>query len=105
MARIRVTYRDETKLQLVKVATQKVAAPSIRVLQDQLYLVKVDNSNRVAVLEDDGSTIQVGVMEALGKENNVRITKMAWLSKKETAKAYGSMVVYVTKGSDAIRLL
>ena len=105
VARIRVTCRDETELQLVKEATQKVAAPGIRILRDQLYPVKVDNANRAAVLEHDGSTIRAGVMEALGEENNVRIAKMAWLSKKETAKAYGSMVVYVTKGSDAVRLL
>ena len=105
VARIRVTCRDEAELQLVKEATQKVAAPGIRILRDQLYPVKVDNANRVAVLEHDGSTLRAGVMEALGKENDVRIAKMAWLSKKETAKAYGSMVVYVTKGSDAIRLL
>ena len=64
----------------------------------------MDNANRAAVLEHDGS-IRAGVTESLGKENDVRIAKMAWLSKKETAKAYGSMVVYVTKGSDAVRLL
>ena len=104
VARIRVTCRDESELQLVKEATQKVAAPGVRVLRDQLYPVKVDNANRAAVLEQDGS-VRAGVVEALGKENDVRIAKMAWLSKKETAKAYGSMVVYVTKGSDAVRLL
>ena len=81
-----------------------MAAPGVRNLRDQLYTVKVDNANRATVLEQDGS-VRAGVMEALGKENDVRIAKKAWLSKKETAKAYGSMVVYVTKGSDAVRLL
>jgi hypothetical protein len=64
----------------------------------------VDNANRSAVLDQNGS-IRPEVVEVLGKENEVRIAKMAWLSKKDTAKAYGSMVVYVTKGSDAVRLL
>ncbi|EAQ85264.1 predicted protein [Chaetomium globosum CBS 148.51] len=30
-------------------------------------------------------------------ENNVNIAKIAWLSRKDTSKAYGSIVVYVTK--------
>jgi hypothetical protein len=30
---------------------------------------------------------------------------MAWLSKKDVPKAYGSMVIYLTKDSDARRLL
>jgi hypothetical protein len=102
--RIRVTCRDETELQLIKEAAQKWTVSGLRVLRDQLYPVKVDNANRSAVLDQDGS-IRPEVAEALGKENEVRIAKMAWLSKKNTAKAYGSMVVYVTKGSDAVRLL
>ncbi|EAQ82922.1 hypothetical protein CHGG_10740 [Chaetomium globosum CBS 148.51] len=46
-----------------------------------------------------------GAAEALGTENDVNIAKIAWLSRKDTSKAYGSMVVYVTKGSEARRLL
>ena len=46
-----------------------------------------------------------GAATALGAENNVNIAKISWLSNKESGKAYGSMVVYVTKGSDAKRLL
>jgi hypothetical protein len=103
-ARIRVTCRDEAELELVKEATQKDAAPGLRVLRDQLYPVKIDNANRAAVLDQDGS-IRPDAAEVFGKENEVRIAKMVWLSKKENAKAYGSMVVYVTKGSDAVRLL
>lgn len=102
--RIRVTCRDETELQLVKEAALKSAVSGLRVLRDQLYPVKVDNANRSAVLDQDGS-IRPEAAEALGKENEVQIAKMAWLSKKDAAKAYGSMVIYVTKGSDAVRLL
>src|ERR1700759_5139177 len=49
--------------------------------------------------------IRCGIMDVLGKENDVHIAKIAWLSKKDTGKAYGSMVVYVTKGSEMVRLL
>jgi hypothetical protein len=104
IARIRVTCRDEAELQLVKEATQKNAAPGLRVLRDQLYPVKIDNANRAAVLDQHGS-IRSDAAEVFGKENEVRIAKMVWLSKKQNAKAYGSMVIYVTMGSDAMRLL
>ncbi|PHH85351.1 hypothetical protein CDD83_550 [Cordyceps sp. RAO-2017] len=73
-------------------------------MRDQLYPVKVDNVNRTAVLDGEGNVLP-GAVEALGAENNLTIAKISWLSKRETGKAYGSMVVYVTKGSDERRLL
>jgi hypothetical protein len=33
------------------------------------------------------------------------VAKIAWLSRRDSGKAYGSMVVYVTKSSKAARLL
>ena len=88
----------------MKAAAQKTSPSGARVLPDQLYPVKVDNANRTVILSQDG-TIRPEAAEALGMENNTRIAKIAWLSKKDTGKTYGSMVVYVTKGSDAARLL
>lgn len=44
-------------------------------------------------------------MEVLREENDVRIAKVAWLSRKSTGNAYGSMVIYPTKGSEAAQLL
>ena len=44
-------------------------------------------------------------MEVLGKENNVGIAQIGWLSKKDTGKVYGLIVIYVTKSSKAARLL
>ena len=44
-------------------------------------------------------------MEVLGKENNVCIAQIEWLSKKDIEKAYGLMVVYITKSSEAAWLL
>lgn len=104
VARVRVTCRDEQELSKVKEAAQKIAAKGARVMRDQLYPVKVDNVNRAAVLNQDNS-IREGAAEIFGTENKVRIAKMAWLSNKNTTKAYGSMVIYVTKDSDAIQLL
>jgi hypothetical protein len=91
-------------LKHVKEAAQKAAVVGVRVMRDQLYPVKVDNANRTAVLDAEGNVLP-GAAEALGAENNVDIAKISWLSNKESGKAYGSMVVYVTKGNDAKRLV
>jgi hypothetical protein len=101
---IRVTCRDEVELQHVKEAAQKASIPGARVLRDQLHPVKIDNANRTTILDQDGR-IRPEAAEILGKENDVSIAKVAWLSRKDTGRAYGSMVVYVTKASDAVRLL
>ena len=101
---VKIICRDEIELQRVKEAAQKTAVTGARVMRDQLYPVKVDNVNRTAILDGEGNILQ-GAAEALGAENNVTIGKITWLSNKEAGKAYGSMVVYVTKKNDAKKLL
>jgi hypothetical protein len=86
-----------------KVAETKVSAGA-RVLHDELHLVKVNSVNRTTVLDENGD-IQVGAAAAFSEENETTIAKIAWLSRKENVKAYRSMVIYLTKGSDARRLL
>lgn len=102
--RIKVICRYESEMHLVREAAEKTAITGARVMRDQLYPVKVDYANRLAVLDGEGNVLP-GVLEALGAENNVSIAKISWLSDKGSGKAYGSMAVYVTKGSDAKRLL
>jgi hypothetical protein len=70
----------------------------------QTYPVKVDNTNRIAILDIAGD-LQPGVVEMLEKENDVKITKLVWLSKKDSGKAYESMVVYVSKSNEVTKLL
>jgi hypothetical protein len=74
--RVRVICRDEGEVQLVKEAAQNITVPGVRVLRDQLYPVRVDNANRTPVLDADGNILQ-GAAEALGKENEVNIAKIA----------------------------
>jgi len=102
--RIRVICRSTTELETVKEILQKHTAPETRVLRDQLYPIIVDNANRTAIL-DDGGNVRPGLEEALGRENEVHIAKITWLSNKGNGKAYGSMAVYTTKASEASRLL
>ncbi|KAJ3454196.1 hypothetical protein MRS44_018090 [Fusarium solani] len=102
--RIKVVCRDEAEVQLIREVAEKTVVKGARVLRDQLYPVKVDGANRTAVLDSSGNVLP-GAAEALGKENEVMIAKMHWLSDKANGKMYGSMVIYVTKASDARRLL
>jgi hypothetical protein len=102
--RIRIACRDEAEHQLVKkVADAKIGAGA-RVLRDELYPIKVDSVNKAAVL-DENDEIRAGAAAAFSEENEATVAKIAWLSSKASAKAYGSMVVYLTKGTDARRLL
>ncbi|KJZ70544.1 hypothetical protein HIM_10088 [Hirsutella minnesotensis 3608] len=87
--RIRILCRDEAELKQVKEAAHKAVTLGAR---------------RTAVLDAEGNVLP-GAAEALGAENNVTIAKITWLSNRGKAKAYGSMVIYVTKESDAQRLL
>ena len=102
--RLRIMGRNEEEVKKIKGIIEAKKTPGARVLRDQLYAVKVDNVNRTAVIDHEGKVLP-GATEALGQENDVQVAKIAWLSRRDTAKAYGSMVIYVTKAGDARRLL
>jgi hypothetical protein len=102
--RLRVIGRNEEEIQKIKTILETRKAPGARVLQDQLYPIKVDSMNRMAVFGQEFNVLP-GAMEILSHENEVQIAKVAWLSRKVNPKSYGSMVVYLTKSTDAKRLL
>lgn len=102
--RIRIACRDEAEHQLVKKVAEAKIGAGARVLRDELYPIKVDSVNKAAVL-DENDEIRAGAAAAFSEENEATVAKIAWLSSKESAKVYGSMVVYLTKGTDARRLL
>jgi hypothetical protein len=66
--------------------------------------VKVDNINREEVLDAEYKVLP-DAAQRLGEENGVKIIKISWLSRKDNGKQYGSMIIYTTKGEDAIKLL
>ncbi|KAJ6437636.1 endonuclease/exonuclease/phosphatase [Purpureocillium lavendulum] len=101
--RVKIACQDEAKQNMVKRIVEAKLPQGARVLRDKLYPVKVDHVNQVAVLVDSDD-IRPGAAEAFGKESDTQIAKIAWLSKRDVPKAYGSMVVYLSKGSDAQRL-
>ena len=101
--RIRVVCRDEAELQRVNEAAKKTVVRGARVMQDRLYPVKVDRAKRAAVVDHEGNVLP-GAAEVLGKENEANIAKLWWLSRRDSG-TYGSIVVFLTKASDAKRRL
>lgn len=94
--RVRIACRDEAEHKEVKRVIESNLVEGVRVLRDDLYPIRVDSINRVAVLDETGN-IRTGAAEAFGQENDTQVAKVAWLSNREVAKAYGSMVVYSTR--------
>ncbi|RKK77247.1 hypothetical protein BFJ71_g16782 [Fusarium oxysporum] len=103
-SRLRIMGRNEEEMQKIKTILEARKVPGARVLRDQLYPTKADSMNRMAVFDQEFNVLP-GAMETLSQENEVQIAKVAWLSRKVNPKSYGSMVVYLTKSTDAKRLL
>jgi hypothetical protein len=74
------------------------------VLRDNLYLIKV-NSIRKAIVLDEQGEVRAGAAAAFSEENKATITKIAWLSRKESTKDYRLIVIYLTKNTNTRRLL
>ncbi|RKK45061.1 hypothetical protein BFJ69_g18273 [Fusarium oxysporum] len=102
--RIRITCRDENEHEIVKRAAETKLAPGARILRDDLYPIRVDNVSRIAVL-NERNEVRTEITEMLGRENDTEVAKVAWLSKRDVPKAYGSMVVYLKKRSEARRFI
>ncbi|PVH67360.1 hypothetical protein DL98DRAFT_602288 [Cadophora sp. DSE1049] len=102
--RVRLACRDEAEHRMVKQVVEANLVQGARMLRDDLYPIRVDSVNRAVVLDETGN-IRTGATEALGEENDTQVAKIAWLSNRVVPKAYGSMVVYLTKDSDARRFL
>jgi hypothetical protein len=102
--RVRITCRDESEHEIVKRVAETKLAPGARILRDGLYPIRVDNVSRIAVLDEENE-VRVEITETLGRENDTEVAKVAWLSKRDTPKAYGSMVVYLKKRSEARRFI
>ena len=100
--RLRIVCNTKEELENVKKAT--ISIPRAKIAPDPLYPIKIDNVRTSSVLHPDG-TLKEEIKETLSNENNTEIARLGWLSAKQTGKAFGSMVVYLTKSSEAQRIL
>jgi hypothetical protein len=90
--------------QMVKKVVEGKIARGARLLRDDLYPIKFDGIIRRAALDERGNDKE-GAAEELGKENEVQVARVKWLSSREPSKEYGSIVVHLTKATDAQRFL
>ncbi|KAJ5464916.1 uncharacterized protein N7458_000602 [Penicillium daleae] len=102
--RIRIACRDKAEYRLLKEVAEAKIRAGARVLRDELYPIKVDSINKTVVLDEKGE-IRAEATAVFSEENKTTVAKIAWLSRKKNAKAYSSMVVYLTKSTNARRLL
>ena len=102
--RLRILCRGEEELDMVKRAATATVVEGARVLRDQLYPVKVNNVRTDAILQPNG-VVREDALVALNDSNNTQLAKLSWLSSRHVRKAYGSMVIFFTKGSEAARFL
>ena len=88
----------------MKKAATEITTEGARILRDQLYPVKVNNARTDAVLQPNGD-IKENIISALNDSNKTQVAKVSWLSSRHVRKAYGSMVIFIKKRSEAERLL
>ncbi|KAB2568602.1 Nucleic-acid-binding protein from transposon X-element [Lasiodiplodia theobromae] len=105
-AKVRVFLRTEEDEELVRsnLGWLETAFRGARIRGQQWHPVKVDNVNKLAILNDDRTTVRADASEKIGSENDVEVTQVRWLSKPSN-RLYGSAVVYLAKKSEADALL
>lgn len=84
--RIRIVCRDKAEHQLVKKIAEAKIGAGARILRNKLYLIKVDNVKKTAVL-DKKNKIRTEAAAAFSKENKVTVAKISWLSRKEIQRS------------------
>ena len=102
--RLRILCRSEAELDIVKRAATATVVEGARILKDQLYPVKVNKTRTDAILLPSGE-VREEAIAALSDSNNTKVAKLSWLSSRQARKAYGSMVIFFTIGSEAERFL
>ena len=73
-------------------------------LRDQLYSVKINNVKTDAILQPN-KVIKENELIALNNSNNTHLVKLSWLSSYYIRKIYRFIVIFFTKGSEAVRFL
>ncbi|KAF4310464.1 hypothetical protein GTA08_BOTSDO13986 [Botryosphaeria dothidea] len=105
-AKVRAFFRTEEDEELVRsnLGWLETAFRGARIRGRQWHPVKVDNVNKLAVLNDDRTTVRADAGQIIGAENDVEVAQVRWLS-KPSGRLYGSAVVYLAKKSEADALL
>ncbi|EKG12716.1 Zinc finger CCHC-type protein [Macrophomina phaseolina MS6] len=105
-AKVRAFFMTEEDEELVRsnLGWLETAFRGPRIRGRQWYPVKVDNVNKLTILNDDRTTVRADASQMIGAENDVEVTQVRWLS-KPSSRLYGSAVIHLAKKSEADALL
>jgi hypothetical protein len=101
-------FKDEKAVQMVRQndAWLKDYFQGARLQAEQWHPIRVDSVYKGAVLKEmGGNEVKEEAAGMVAKENDVRVHKIQWLSKPDTGKIHGSMVLYLARSQDAEKLL
>ncbi len=101
---IQIIGRDVQKTKMIKEVIKKIIISDLKVLRDQLYFIKVNNIYRDDVLSIK-KLLLLEIIESLKKKNEILVTKMIWINRKNNDKVYSFIIIYLHRGSDVNRLL
>ncbi len=96
--------RDVQEIKMIKKVTEKIIINDLRMFRDQLYLIKINNAHKNDVLFIEKLLLSE-IIKLLRKKNEILVTKMIWISRKNNDKVYSFMIVYLYRDSDVNRLL
>jgi hypothetical protein len=106
--KFKLLFANEKQAQTVRQNQEWLQSlfPGAKLQAEKWYPVRADAVCKLSVTNSPHSTaITPETADMIGKENNVTVKKLQWLSRIDAGKAYGSMVVYLGSRDDAAKLL
>ncbi|HEY5814054.1 MAG TPA: hypothetical protein VIT23_15540, partial [Terrimicrobiaceae bacterium] len=104
----KVFFKNEKAVQTVRQndAWLKGYLRGARLQAEQWHPIRVDSVYKGAVLKNmGGHEVKEEATQMVAEENEVQVHKIQWLSKPDSSKIHGSMVLYLARRQDAEKLL
>jgi hypothetical protein len=104
----KVFFKDEKAVQTVRQNDGWLMGyfRGARLQAEQWHPIRVDSVYKGAVLKDmAGIEVKEEAKQMVAEENEVQVHKIQWLSKPDSRKIHGSMVLYLARRQDAEKLL
>lgn len=101
-------FKDDTAVQTVRQNDTWLAGyfRGARLQAEQWHPIRVDSVYKGAVLKEmGGNEVKQEATQIVAEENDVQVHKIQWLSKPDSSKIHGSMVLYLARRQDAEKLL
>lgn len=96
---------EESKARIHEEEWLKPKFPQAKIQSAATFPVKINGARATAVLDPMTGRILESARTAIGEENKCTIAKLGWLSKRDSGKLYGSMVVHLASKALADKFL